>query len=335
MKTDRKKRIQYEVLIAILLVLLAAGLFFDINAGYSKIPLSEILQVLMGKGPQSVRFTLLELRLPRVLTSMLVGIGLALAGCILQGVTRNDMAEPGILGINAAAGSAIAIFVVFFTGTSQGYETILPLLAIAGSAAAVLLEYRLSLVRGRLSSKRLLLIGIALSSAFSSLTTMLMLRMSDSQYAFVQSFIAGSIWGASWKNVAILGGSLTLLALAAWLKSRELNVLALGEESAAGLGMEVRRQSFWLLMISVAMAGLCCAVGGGLSFIGLVCPHLARKLTGPNYRRLIPAALLCGAVLLVFSDIISRTLLIPNEIPIGIVAAVIGAPYFLYLLIRE
>lgn len=164
---------------------------------------------------------------------------------------------------------------------------------------------------------------------------MLMLRMSDSEYAFVQNWLAGSIWGASWSNVHILFVCLLVLGLLAFYKSRTLNVLVLGNQTATGLGVEVSKQSAILLGIAIGMSSLCCAVGGGLSFVGLVCPHLARRLTGPNYRSLIGITALLGAVLLVFSDIISRTLLIPNEIPIGIVAAVIGAPYFLYLLIMQ
>ena len=150
-----------------------------------------------------------------------------------------------------------------------------------------------------------------MSTVLSSVTTMLMLRMSDSEYAFVQNWLAGSLWGADWPNIRILSTGLLILLVFVFYKSRTLNVLALGHQTATGLG-----------------------VGGGFSFVGLVCPHLARHLTGSNYRLLLPAAALTGAVLMTFSDIISRTLLSPDEIPVGIVAAVIGAPYFLYLCIK-
>ena len=190
------------------------------------------------------------------------------------------------------------------------------------------------MTRQGLSPKRLLLVGIAMSTALSSVTTMLMLRMSDREYAFVQNWLAGNIWGASWPNVRLLSAGLLALVLFVFYKSRTLNVLALGRQTATGLGADVPRQSAVLLGAAVAMSSLCCAVGGGLSFVGLVCPHLARRLVGPDYRVLLPAAVLSGAVLMTFSDILSRTLLSPNEIPVGIVAAVIGAPYFLYLLIQ-
>lgn len=334
-QSRRARRRSHLILWAVLLILLAVGLFFDINAGYASLSFQQILEILAGGGSQSLRYTLLELRLPRVLTCMLVGIGLSLSGSVIQGVTRNDMAEPGILGLNAGGGLFIAIFVVLFSGTIQGFGLLLPILAFAGSACVAFVEYRLASVRGVLRPKRLLLMGVAIASAISALSTMLMLRMPDSDYAFVQNWLAGNIWGASPLNVLILSVGLLLLGLYVFYKSRTLNILVLGEASATGLGVRIQKESLLLLAAAVGMSSLCCAVGGGLSFVGLVCPHLARKLFGPDYRALIPASALCGAVLLVFSDIISRTFFLPNEIPVGIVCAVLGAPYFLYLLVRD
>ena len=333
--TDAKQKKRVCMVSLILLVLLAAGILADIYAGYSRLSLQDFWEIILGGGDPGLRYTLIQLRLPRIFTSLLVGVGLGLAGGIIQGVAKNDMAEPGILGINAGAGLALAVFIVFFAGSSQNMTPLLPVIAFAGSVIVAIIDYRLAFTGNGLSPKRLLLIGIAVSTAVSSVTTMLMLRMSDSEYAFVQNWLAGSIWGASWSNVHILFVCLLVLGLLAFYKSRTLNVLVLGNQTATGLGVEVSKQSAILLGIDIGVSSLCCAVGGGLSFVGLVCPHLARRLTGPNYRSLIGITALLGAVLLVFSDIISRTLLIPNEIPIGIVAAVIGAPYFLYLLIMQ
>lgn len=332
--TDSRKKMRACIVLAILAALLILGIWVDINAGYRHISPEEIWNILWGKGEKGVRFTLLQLRLPRVLASLLAGAGLSVSGCVIQGVSRNEMAEPGILGINAGAGLFVAAFIVFFPGTGLSLPLILPLLAFAGSLAAALCGYRLALTRRGLSPGRLLLTGIAMSTVLSSVTTMLMLRMSDSEYAFVQNWLAGSLWGADWPNIRILSTGLLILLVFGFYKSRTLNVLALGHQTATGLGVGVSRQSVFLLGAAVAMSSLCCAVGGGFSFVGLVCPHLARRLTGSNYRLLLPAAALTGAVLMTFSDIISRTLLSPDEIPVGIVAAVIGAPYFLYLCIK-
>ncbi|NBI31332.1 iron ABC transporter permease [Enterorhabdus sp. P55] len=332
---DARRRVRTALVLAVLAVLAALALWADVNAGYRSISLEELGQVITGTAPQSLAYTLVELRLPRVLTSMLVGIGLAVAGCLLQGVSRNDMADPGVLGINAGAGLLVAAFIVFAPAGILPAGVALPALAFAGSLITALLGWRLSVVRGASSPKRLLLIGVALATGLSSVTSLLMLRMGDGDYAFVQNWLAGSIWGATWPNVAMLAVGLGALVAIALFAARTLNVLALGEAAATGLGVNVRRASAGLLAVAVGCSGLCCAVGGGLTFVGLVCPHLARRLVGPNFRVLIPATVLVGAVLMLAADIVSRTLLMPNEIPVGIVAAVIGAPYFLYLLAKS
>ena len=248
--------------------------------------------------------------------------------------SRNIVTLKYKLGLKGA-GLFIAAYIVLFSGSSVTYSILLPILAFAGSICTAAVDYFLSLTRQGLSPRRLLLVGIAMSTAISSATTMLMLRMSDSEYAFVQNWLSGSIWGANWQNVTLLTIGLALLLLAVFYKSRTLNVLVLGQQTATGLGVDVPRQTVLLLAAAIGMSSLCCSVGGGLSFVGLVCPHLARRLVGPNYRVLLGTTVLTGGVLMVFSDIISRTLLSPNEIPIGIVAAVIGAPYFLYLLVKS
>lgn len=333
--TERKKRLRTGAVLAILAVLALLALWCDINAGYRSISLEELGQILSGTASQSLTYTLVDLRLPRVLTSLLVGVGLSLSGCLLQGVSRNDMADPGVLGINAGAGLLVAAFIVFVPAGLFPSAVALPVLAFAGSAAVAFLGWRLSVVRGASSPRRLLLIGVALATGLSSATSLLMLRMSDGDYAFVQNWIAGSIWGASWENVAILAVGLALLTAGALYASRTLNVLGLGEAAAMGLGVNAPRARAALTAVAVGASGLACAVGGGLTFVGLVCPHMARRLVGPNFRALVPACVLVGAVLMLLADIISRTLLAPNEIPVGIVAAVIGAPYFLYLLARS
>lgn len=333
--TERKKRLRTGAVLAMLAAVALLALWCDINAGYRSISLEELGQILSGTASQSLTYTLVDLRLPRVLTSLLVGVGLSLSGCLLQGVSRNDMADPGVLGINAGAGLLVAAFIVFVPAGLVPSAVALPLLAFAGSAAVAFLGWRLSAVRGASSPRRLLLIGVALATGLSSATSLLMLHMSDGDYAFVQNWIAGSIWGASWENVAILSVGLALLAFGAFYASRTLNVLGLGEAAATGLGVNVPRARAALTAVAVGASGLACAVGGGLTFVGLVCPHMARRLVGPNFRALVPACVLVGAVLMLLADIISRTLLAPNEIPVGIVATVIGAPYFLYLLARS
>ena len=181
--TERKKRLRTGAVLAILAVLALLALWCDINAGYRSISLEELGQILSGTASRSLTYTLVDLRLPRVLTSLLVGVGLSLSGCLLQGVSRNDMADPGVLGINAGAGLLVAAFVVFVPAGLVPSAVALPLLAFAGSAAVAFLGWRLSVVRGASSPRRLLLIGVALATGLSSATSLLMLRMSDGDYA--------------------------------------------------------------------------------------------------------------------------------------------------------
>lgn len=223
--TERRKRLRTSSVLVILAALALVALWCDINAGYRSISLEELGQILSGTASQSLTYTLVDLRLPRVLTSLLVGVGLSLSGCLLQGVSRNDMADPGVLGINAGAGLLVAAFIVFVPAGLFPSAAALPVLAFAGSAAVAFLGWRLSVVRGASSPRRLLLIGVALATGLSSATSLLMLRMSDGDYAFVQNWIAGSIWGASWENVAILAVGLALLVAGALYASRTLNVL--------------------------------------------------------------------------------------------------------------
>ena len=333
--TSSKRSLRLAATFIILGILLVLSFWFALNAGYRQLSFEELLSVFTGNAPQSLIFTIVELRLPRILTVMLVGIGLSLSGCILQGISRNDMAEPGILGLNAGAGVLVAAFIVFVPAGLISSTLALPILAFIGAGIVALLDNRLSIVRGQSSPRRLLLVGVALATGLSALTSVFMLSMSDGDYAFVQNWLAGNIWGASWPNVLLLTLGLGFCFVIALLASRKLNILSLGTLSATGLGINVPRANLEFLALAVGCSGLCCAVGGGLTFVGLVCPHLARRLVGPNHRVLLIAAALVGAILMLIADIIARTLLAPNEIPIGIVAAVIGAPYFLYLLARS
>ena len=323
---------------AVFLVLVVLGLlafWLDINAGYTPYSLQDLWNVLTGTAPSGLIYTLTQLRLPRVLCALLVGVGLALSGCILQGISRNEMAEPGILGLNAGAGLLIALFIWLVPVSGIPLTFVLPVLAFAGSVAVAALDWRFSVVRGVASPRRLLLVGVAMSTGLASVTSIVMLRLPDSDYAFVQNWLAGNIWGATWPNVIMLVAVLAVLLFAALYKARTLNVMALGPLLATGVGVNVKRQTRLLLALAVAASSVCCAVGGGLSFVGLVCPHMARRLVGPDFRRLIPATVLVGLDLMLLADIVSRTLLLPAEIPVGIVVAVIGAPYFLYLLAKS
>lgn len=324
------------IVFIVLIILLIVGLVVDINTGYTPISFSDFVAIFSGTASKALTFTLVELRLPRVITALLVGIGLSTSGCILQSVSRNDLADPEVLGINAGAGFAVAIYVSFFVSSLQDGGVVLPIVAFVGAAITAILVYGLSYIKNEgISPNRLVLTGIAVSSAIVSATIVLLLKMRHDEYGFVEGWLSGNIWGASWKNIGIMVPWIVLLLAMAMYKSKTLNVLTLGNQVAIGLGVSIQKESLMLLSIGVGLSSICAAVGGRIVFVGLICPHLARRLVGPKHQVLLPASALCGAVLLVISDIISRTILSPNEVSIGIVVAVIGSPYFLYLLTKN
>ncbi len=312
------------------------ALAIDINTGYTSFSMSDFVAIINGSAPKATTFALMELRLPRILTAILVGVGLSSSGCILQGVSRNELADPGILGINAGAAFMVSIYVCFFSSSLQNASYVLPIIAFVGAAITAVLVYVLSHIKNEgISPNRLVLTGVAISAAISSGTVVLLLKMRHDDYGFVEGWISGNIWGASWSNIKMMLVCIGLFFTFALFKSRTLNVLTLGTQTAIGLGVSIQRQSLVLLTAAVGLSSICVAVGGGIVFVGLICPHLARKLVGPRHQVLLPASALCGAALLAISDIISRTILSPNEVSIGIVVAVIGSPYFLYLLAKS
>ncbi len=330
---NRKSRA--SVIMLVLTVLIVLMVVVSLGTGQVRLAPGEVWHTLLGRGSSREELILFDFRLPRILVSLLVGAGFAVSGCILQGLSRNALAEPGILGINAGAGLAVILFISYYPIQSATSVFTLPLLAFAGAGATAALIYALAYSKDReMSSARLLVVGIAVAAGISAAMLVLTIRLDPQQYQFVSIWLAGSIWGSNWHFVsALLPWILVLLPLAIF-KSKVLNVMALGDLQASGLGANVGRERIMLLAISVGLAGACVAIGGGIAFVGLIGPHLARRLVGPKHQLALPASALLGALLLVTADTIARIILKSGEIPTGIVVAVIGAPYFLYLLAK-
>ena len=332
----RKTALRNVAVVLIFLVLLILSFIVSMNTGYSKLSPLDTLRTLFGGGSNKENLILFGFRLPRIVISMLVGAGLALSGCIIQGVSRNALADPGLLGINAGAGLTVILFVLFFG--SQSYLSVftLPFLALLGGGLAAILIYALAYKReGGLAPIRLILTGVAMQAGLSALTTVLVVKLDETQFDFVATWQAGSIWGSNWKFVLALLPWLLLLIPYVLSKSRALDVLSLGDDIAYGLGASVEKERRRLLVSAVALAASCVAVSGSISFVGLIAPHLARRLVGPRHRILLRVCALAGAVLVSVSDTVARVIAQPFEIPTGIMVAIIGAPYFLYLLVKN
>lgn len=295
----------------------------------------EVIKTLFGGGTDKQELVLFEFRLPRIVISLLIGAGLAISGCVMQGISRNELADPGILGINAGAGLMVMLFISFFPSTAAAPVFLLPVLALIGAGGTAALICVLAYKKNQgFKPTGLLLTGIAVAAGISAAMIVLTLRLSPEKYQFVATWLAGSIWGSSWKFVmALLPWMLVLLPFVMY-KAQVMNVLNLGEPTATGLGASVTREQLKLLAAAVGLAASCVAVSGGIGFVGLIAPHLARRLVGAKHQMLLPVTALVGALLVITADTLGRWIIQPSEIPTGIVVAVIGAPYFLYLLSR-
>jgi iron complex transport system permease protein len=323
------------LVIITLVILIVIAFIISVNTGYIRLTPMELLNTLFGNGTQKQELILFQFRLPRIVISILIGAGLAVSGAVMQGVFRNALADPGILGINAGAGIMVMLLISFYPTTTAAPVYLLPVVSFVGAGATAALIYFLAYKRHQgIAPMRLLLTGVAVAAGMSAAMIVLTLRLSPDKYQFVATWLAGSIWGTSWKFVlALLPWIITLIPYVIY-KARVMNVLNLGEQTAVGLGAAVNKEQFRLLAAAVGLAAASVAVSGGIGFVGLVGPHLARRLVGPKHQLMLPTSALLGSLLVITADTIGRWVLQPSEIPTGIVVAVIGAPYFLYLLSR-
>lgn len=330
-KTGRKAG-----LFLILLSLLVLMIIISIRAGYTDISLQDLLRILLGGGSDKENLILYEFRLPRIILAILVGIGFSLSGCILQGVTRNPMADPGLLGINSGAGIVVVLFMTLYGTLTKNATLALPFFSLLGALAVSALIYFLSNRRGfGLHPVRLVLNGVAIQSGINALMTVIILKLDSTQIDFIAVWQAGSIWNANWRLVASLLPWIILGGIYIAGKTRELDILGMGDTVAIGLGVTVERVKKHLLFVAVALAAASVTTSGSLHFIGLLGPHLARKLVGNRHRCLLPMCSLTGALLVLIADTVGRTVISPAEIPAGIVAAMIGAPYFIILMVGK
>ncbi len=273
-----------------------------------------------------------QLRLPRVVAAVLVGCSLAVCGVVMQGLFRNPMASPEILGVSA--GGSLGAVVAITSGLAAVSQLLMPVLTIAGALLATTLIYLLSSSRGTTSLLFIIIAGMAISALCGGLTSGLLLfarQYEVSQYVF---WTMGGLDGRTWQHVLFSAPVLLPGVLALIFFSRELNLFSLGEEGAHSLGVHVERVKRVLLALSAVITGVAISVSGPIGFVGLLVPHLLRMVVGPDHRRLIPASALGGGLFLVVCDLVGRSIAPPFEIRVGIITAVIGSPYLLSLLLR-
>lgn len=322
--------------IALLFILITLTLIVGLGIGYSSLSYNRLIPTLLGKGTFTEDFVLFSIRLPRILITLLSGMALALSGAILQSITRNDLADPGIIGINAGAGVAISVFFLYFPVEVGSFVYMLPLVAFLGGLASAILIYLFSYNRATgLQPVRLVLIGVGFSMALSGVMIVIISSAERVKVDFIAKWLAGSIWGVDWPFIwAILPWLIVLIPFTLY-KANRMNLLGLTEPVAIGVGVQVEKERILLLLTAVALASSAVSVTGGIAFIGLMAPHIAKALVGPRNQLFIPVAVLLGGWLLVLADTLGRNLVDPDGIPAGVMVALIGAPYFMYLLFRK
>ncbi|SDW99292.1 iron ABC transporter permease [Paenibacillus sp. CF384] len=311
-----------------LLILMA----FSVAMGAKSIPLSMIWEAIFNLDRNNMsHMIIVDLRIPRVLASALVGAAFAVSGAVMQGITRNPMADSGLLGLNAGAGLALAVCFAFFP--QIGYSYIIVFSFIGATIAYLLVNGIAMFRRSSATPMRIVLAGAAVAALFSALSQGIALYNKVSQN--IMFWMAGGVAGCTWEQVILMSPWIGLALISAIVLSRYISLLNLGEDVARGLGLNTRLISLLCSLTVLVLAGTSVAAVGAVGFVGLVVPHVTRALVGVDYRSIIPASAVLGAILMVSADLGARMLNPPLETPVGVLTALIGIPFFLYLARRQ
>lgn len=334
MKLGVKKWICFGLLFCLML-----SFVFALSLGsYAMTPL-DIFKVFIGQGSKMGNFAIFTLRLPRIMLAILVACALSVSGGILQVITQNELADAGIIGINAGAALAAVLF-IFIGGTSY-YDVLsnlsifaLPLVALCGAFVSSFIIYSVACKDG-LRPKRFILSGIGITIAMNALITFFTFKSTAGDYNRVLVWTNGSLWGSGWKEVIAISPIIIIGIGIILYYHQTLDVLTLGDELACGLGVDTNKARTRFLALAVLLAGSATAFAGNISFLGLLGPHLARRLVGPKHKNYLVVAMIISCCVILVGDTLSRNLFSPIEIPVGISISMIGVPYFVYLLGRE
>lgn len=311
---------------AFLFAFLTAVTLVSLSYGDYSMSIADVVKTLFGNGDTTQNMVVWELRLPRIMIALLVGMGFGVAGAMLQGLTRNPLADPGIIGINQGAAVTAVALLVWFDDVPVQW---LPPAAFVGGATTALLIY-IAAWKGGSSPVRLVLVGIGFAAFAGSLTTVMVVFSDIDRAGQAYLWLSGSVYGRGWDSVRVLILWLVILLPLAYIFALPMNALMQDDNTVKGIGLNIEKSRFILVMISVALASASVAAAGIFSFLGLVAPHIARLLVGATYQGLIPVTALVGASIVVCADFIGRSIIAPNQIPAGLVTAMVGAPYFFW-----
>lgn len=344
--TRRRRRV--GVFLAVLGVALLLTIVVAAGYGAVAIPPERVVAILAGwlgfasasETGDTDSIVLLAIRLPRVCLGLLAGAALAVAGAALQGLFRNPLADPGLIGVSSGAAVAAAAAIVlggsavaFLPAGSLTY--LIPVAAFAGGLIITFVVYRIASRDGRTEVATLLLAGIALNAISGAGIGLLIFLSDDQQLRDLNFWLLGSLGGVTWERLLPAAPLMLVPTILLAMLWRHLNAFLLGETEALHLGFDVERTKRWIVVLAALAAGSSVALTGIIGFVGLVVPHLIRLVIGPDHRSLLPASVLLGAILLLLADLLARTIVLPAELPIGILTSLIGGPFFLWLLVRR
>ena len=337
-----------------LLALLFGAMIYAASTGSTHIPAGDVANALLqyagidrGLDTASPAYRIVTIvRLPGLMVAALVGAALACAGATMQGLFRNPLADPGIIGVSAGASLGVVLAITQTAALTDVWLVEdgplgnmlwrIPAAAFLGAMIAAITVYLLSLQRGRTNLAALLLAGVALNAVLGAFTSVLLLRSADmNAVRAVLSWLVGSLEGRGWNYFHVVKWPILFSTVLIMLYSRDLNLLLIGEESAQALGVNVPRVRLVLLALSSLATACAVSVAGAIGFVGLIVPHILRLVIGPDHRVLLPASLLGGAAFLVFADALARSIIAPEQLPVGIITALVGGPFFLVLLWRN
>lgn len=318
-----------------LILLSVLSILLSLSIGQTNYSVIDVAKSLIGIGDPAKDFVIKSLRLPRTLVAFFVGSSLALSGAILQGMVKNPLASPDLIGITSGGSVGALVFLTLFTDPFNNSLTVsvfyMPVFTFLGAFLASILIYFTSFKNG-VTPYRLILIGIAVSGAAKALTSILIINGPLIFIAESNIWVTGSVYGTNWDHFKLLFIWFSIFALVSIVFIRDLNVQNLDDSLAIGLGTPIERKRFLLLILSTTLACGAVAVGGGIGFVGLVAPHICKKLTNSSFENILPLSILVGGIIVVLSDLAARTLFAPLDIPVGVFTAGIGAPFFIYLL---
>lgn len=344
-RNDGDRTTRAVFVIGLLVVMSAIAFLFSITTGASNASIIDVIASMVQGGADSAlsnrdRIVIFDIRLPRAILGFLIGGGLAVSGAVMQGLFRNPLADPGLIGVSAGSSLGAVAMIVLGGGVLAPVAQLfgifsLPIAAFIGGLVTTILLYKIATQHGQTSIATMLLAGIALGALALAATGILIYMADDRQLRDLTFWSMGSLAGSTWTKVMGAGPIIILSLVPLPFMARGLNALTLGEAAAFHMGIAVQRLKNIAIVSVAAAVGASVAVSGGIGFVGIVVPHILRMVIGPDHRFLLPASALLGGSLLIIADVVARTIVSPAELPIGILTAGVGGPFFLWMLLRQ